>query len=391
MKNKVKISNFIVIFGAAAFLLFLSIGTLITPDVGFSANENRYLQARPEATVQNILSGRFESQAEDYLSDQIIGRERWVEGKSLTEAALGIYDMNGVYLCKGGRVVERFTDGDFSWGQYGRNLQQIVQLKEACQEEGREIPVDLMMVPTAAYIYRDDLPDHALTFDEDRAFAQAETLLEDSLIDLRDVLTAEGEYQTFFKTDHHWTGYGAFLAYKAYGAHLGLDLSGLDYEDVKPEMLSSEFKGTLYSKVLLSNLGIDTIVTPSVGLTADYTVTIEGEEYDSLYFENYLKEKDKYAVYFGGNYDRVDIQVKDAGKDGWSHADGGKLLIVKDSFANSFVPYLLGDYGQITMVDTRYYRDDVSALAKEYDRVLVLYSVSNLAEEKLSLTQALLK
>ena len=140
----------------------------------------------------------------------------------------------------------------------------------------------------------------------------------------------------------------------------------------------------MYSKVLLETLGIDAIETPKIGMTADYQVEIEGREYDTLYFDSYLEKKDKYGVYFGGNYDKVEIQVKNSkGKE--------KLLIIKDSFANSFVPYLLPDFSQITMVDTRYYRDDISELAQGYDRVLILYSISNLAEERLNLTQALLR
>ena len=377
-----KKSDLIFIIGTVVCIGVLSIGTILTPDVSFSENENRYLQERPVLNLQTILNGRYESQMEEYLSDQIIGREKWVSGKSLTEAALGIRDINGVYLCEDGRVVERITESQFNWTQFGKNLQQIEQLQTMLQEE--KISVDLMMVPTAAYIYKETLPQNAMLFDEDKAFRQAKKALGDHLLDLRKPFLAEDMRNTFFKTDHHWTGYGAFLAYKEYMYHLGSSNSDLSYEDMDPQVLTSEFKGTLYSKVLLETLGIDAIETPKIGMTADYQVEIEGREYDTLYFDSYLEKKDKYGVYFGGNYDKVEIQVKNSkGKE--------KLLIIKDSFANSFVPYLLPDFSQITMVDTRYYRDDISELAQGYDRVLILYSISNLAEERLNLTQALLR
>ena len=101
--------SLILISATAAFLLVLSIGTLIKPDVDFSPDENRYLTKKPAISVNNLLDGSFESTSEEYLSDQIIGRQKWVEMKSLTEAALGINDINGVYLCMGGRAVERIT------------------------------------------------------------------------------------------------------------------------------------------------------------------------------------------------------------------------------------------------------------------------------------------
>ena len=97
-----------------------------------------------------------------------------------------------------------------------------------------------------------------------------------------------------------------------------------------------------------------------------------------------LENKDKYEVFFGGNYDRVDIVNKEKGAD-----DKPSLLIVKDSYANSFVPFILDDFSSITMVDTRYFRDSVKdvTLREKFDHVLILYSITNFAEEKLNLTE----
>ena len=149
MKKK----SYILIYAAAAFIIFLSIGTLLIPDVVFSPDENRYLTEKPDFTVKRVLDGTFERKYEEYLSDQIIGRNRWVEAKSLTEAALGINDINGVYLCTGGRAVERITENDFDWSNYEKNLQRIEDFTEICTEQ--EINVHIMPVPTGAYVYRE--------------------------------------------------------------------------------------------------------------------------------------------------------------------------------------------------------------------------------------------
>ena len=131
-----------------------------------------------------------------------------------------------------------------------------------------------------------------------------------------------------------------------------------------------DFHGTLYSKVLLNTLGTDTILAPAYSRRAECTVEIDGETYDSIYFDQKLVEKDKYAVYFGGNYDRVDITCMEG---------DGAVLIIKDSFANSFVPFLTGDYETITMLDLRYFRGSVQELAAEADDILVLTEITNLA------------
>ena len=373
-----KKNNLILISVSAVLLLALSIGTILTPDVDFSPNENRYLQKAPKLTAENILSGQFSEDAESYLSDQIIGRESWVRLKGMTEASLGVRDMNGIYLCRDGRAVERITEEDFDWNQYVRNLNQLAQVRD---DAG--IPMDVLIVPSAASIYADTLPDHALRFDEEKAFEKAEAILGDSLVDLRQTLK-EGALEdgVFFKSDHHWTNYGAFLGYKAWLSHLGVDTSPLTYDMTEPELLSDDFHGTLYSKVLLNTLGTDTILAPAYSRRAECTVEIEGERYDSIYFDQKLDEKDKYAVYFGGNYDRVDITCMEG---------DGAVLIIKDSFANSFVPYLMGDYEHITMVDPRYFREDVTSLASGCDRILVIYSIKDLAEQKMNLAASLMQ
>lgn len=413
--------SWILIITSVLFLAFLCVGTLVTPEVGFSENENRYLQAAPKLTVDHVLNGRFETQAEDYLNDQIIGRSLWVRTMAMTEAVLGVGDINGVYLAADGRVVKRVTEADFDWDRYRKNLKQVAELAESREASGGRLYA--MLVPTAAYVYQNDLPAHAMRFDEDRAFTDAADALGDRLIDLRDAMqdavtdgsaareSADGG--VFFRTDHHWSGYGAYLGYaeflqaraalsnplRADGGEESPTASGgvmipaaAPYAKLAPTVLSDDFYGTLYSKVLLPTLTKDSVETPGAALTAKYQVRLNGETYDSLYFNEYLDKKDKYAVYFGGNYDKVDIEIGAAtGQAAQTASSKGSLLILKDSFANSFVPYLLGDYSRITMIDSRYYRGNVTELAEDYDEVLILYGIDNFAGEKLHLSKSLIK
>lgn len=429
--------SWILIITSVLFLAFLCVGTLVTPEVGFSENENRYLQAAPKLTIDHVLNGRFETQAEDYLNDQIIGRSLWVRTMAMTEAALGVGDINGVYLAADGRVVKRVTEADFDWDRYRKNLKQVAELAESREASGGRLYA--MLVPTAAYVYQNDLPAHATRFDEDRAFADAADALGDRLIDLRAAMQAavrdgsaareSADGGVFFRTDHHWSGYGAYLGYAEFlQARAGVSLSddtsrraadgkaaqiagsesagqearnvngsfaakaAPSYAELAPTVLSDDFYGTLYSKVLLTTLTKDSVETPGAALTAKYQVRLNGETYDSLYFNEYLHKKDKYAVYFGGNYDKVDIEIGETtGQAAQTASSKGSLLILKDSFANSFVPYLLGDYSRITMIDSRYYRGSVTELAEDYDEVLILYGIDNFAGEKLHLSKSLIK
>ena len=60
-----------------------------------------------------------------------------------------------------------------------------------------------------------------------------------------------------------------------------------------------------------------------------------------------------------------------AGKD-----STGRILVIKDSYANCFVPYLTANYADIDVVDFRNYNYGLDKLIADnaYDQLLVLYS-----------------
>ena len=107
------------------------------------------------------------------------------------------------------------------------------------------------------------------------------------------------------------------------------------------------------------------------------TVTrMEGtiEETGTLYDLSKLKEKDKYAMFLGGNHPLIKIE-----KEGTD----GKLLIVRDSYSDSLAPFLTAHYGEIYLWDFRYNKENISDFIKEQeiDNVLICYSVDNFCED----------
>ncbi len=156
------------------------------------------------------------------------------------------------------------------------------------------------------------------------------------------------------------------------------------------EAAINDFRGTLYSKTL------DDSVTPD---TIDYYVLADGEpnvkltsingadvkKYDSLYVREYLDVKDKYSGFTGPNVPIVTIETD---------VDTDKtLLIIKDSYAHSLVPFLSKHYKKITMVDMRYINTDLNRFVKldDYSQVLFMFNVISFAEDngltKLGLTK----
>ena len=93
---------------------------------------------------------------------------------------------------------------------------------------------------------------------------------------------------------------------------------------------------------------------------------------------SYLTKKDKYASYLGGNFAQLKITSDSAerGKE--------KILVLKDSYANSMVQYLADKFDEVYMVDLRYsHFDAVSEMVEKYgiDRVLLVYNVDFINED----------
>ena len=353
-----ELAPLLAIFG---ILVGLALASLLTPEREFSPNENRYLQLKPELRWATLMDGTFTKKAEDYVSDQIALRDVWMESASLVQRAALRLEINDTWLGRSGRYFAKVTPDTFDTAQYEKNLAQVRTFFDSNPDKDCRV----MMVPTPAYMLRDDLPANAPLFDAAGCFDTLLDTLGSQAIDLRPALTADAA-DMYYRTDHHWTSEGALAAYGAWCA-----ATGHRQQDWALEPASTTFRGTLYSKVLLPDSPYDRVSIASDAVIR--SMDCDGEVSDSLYSLAALEEKDHYKIFMGGNYAKV---VIDTGAD-----TGRSLLVVKDSFANSFLPFLVRDYDTITVLDLRYFREGVQPLADEADDVLVLYELTNFAAD----------
>ena len=190
-------------------------------------------------------------------------------------------------------------------------------------------------------------------------------------IDVLPALTEHKEEYLYYRTDHHWTTLGAYYAYQQFCETLGL--TPFDRNAHTAETCE-DFYGTHYSKTRTWNAEPDTITWYDLqnSLTV-WNVTGPGQPTEGtttgLYDLDKLKVYDKYAMFLHGN-------------NGLSRVEGdgeGKILVIKDSYANSFVPYLTANYAAIDVVDFRNYNYGLDQLiaANDYDQILVLYSYAS--------------
>lgn len=350
------------------FCLFLGgflVWHVLLPDRARSETENRTLAQRPVLTWSALADGSFTRAAEDYFADQFPLRDSWTGLKARSEQLLGKREFNGVYLCGDTLIAEVNPPLD---GLEEKNLGHVARLAERT-----EIPVYLGLIPSAAEIWREKLPEGAESWDQ-AAFIQRTSALEGvEPIDLLTALRGHEEEGIFYRTDHHWTTLGAYYGYAAVMEALGRGEETLEPEEAKKWELpvSNGFQGTLYSQSGIHWLEPDSIEfwVEENGLSV--TSWRDGTPKEAGVYEyDYLGEKDKYSAFLGGNQPLCVIR----------NGEGtGKLLLIRDSYADSLAPFLARHFGEVHLLDLRYYRGSAAAYAGEngVDAVVILQSVPN--------------
>ena len=344
--------------------LFLIINVIV-PDREKSVQENRMLATKPKFRLSSLISGDYDEKFEAYMDDQFVGRDMWRKLKVTVDRIGGSRLENGVYIGTNGQLLEQIEVADEN------HLAANIKAIKSFSESQSKIPVSMMLVPDAANVLNHSLPSLAKPEDQTQMFSMVRKDLGDSVewIDVSTELNKHKTEKIYYKTDHHWTTLGAFYAFQAAAPSLGIegDLSGkyVSYA------VSDSFNGMLASKSGV-NLGekeqIDIYVPTEedTDLIVDYVD--EGKRSTSLYDSSKLKEKDQYTVFLGGNSSLLDIRTVSTSTK--------RLLLVKDSFANSFIPFLTPYYREIVVVDPRYYSGTINDLMDSYriSEVLFLYS-----------------
>ena len=363
------LSFFGILIGFAAMSIFGEKRT-------FSELENRNLEKFPKFTTEKFFSGDYMDDIEVYTADHFFGRDVFVKFKTMCDLAVGKKERNDVYILND-RLVQRFDPPDEKI-----TAKSIDAINKFAEET--DIPVFMMLVPTAGEIYSDDLPANAPMASEKEFIDSVYRKLSDriSVLDAYTTMKLNQSEYIYYRNDHHWTTHGAYLAYYTAGRKMGytpFEMSSCDIEHA-----SSEFKGSLYSHALYDGIDADTVdyyhCHGGAVFTGEYVYNSpsgEPEFYSEIYHREYLEKKDKYLSFTGANAPVVTFT---------SENSGGRLLIFKDSYANCYVPLLMQNYSKVTMIDLRYvqisWKDFPDTDLSEYDQVLFLYNALTFSTDR---------
>jgi hypothetical protein len=180
---------------------------------------------------------------------------------------------------------------------------------------------------------------------------------------LEKLLDHENE-DLYFRTDHHWTATGAYYAYAAYMKAQGIlpvPLTNYKTAEVKG------FLGSLYSATLNKRLerDPDTIQLYKPNVKYDYYVHYKGPLKMDLLDMAHSTKQNKYRIFLSGDrpWGQISNEIN----------NGLRIAVIKDSFGNAMIPFLLPHYQEIFIIDPRQFDQQLLSFIEKHKINEVLF------------------
>ena len=200
-------------------------------------------------------------------------------------------------------------------------------------------------------------------------------------VSIFDTLKAHANEYLYFRTDHHWTQLGAYYGYVEFCKARGFEPVALDQFDRADY---AGYLGSFYtatnSAALAANPDTVEAYIPRADVNLSFTQTdgqtveswpliADGEQYDTT---------SKYIAYCAGDQPYEEIVNNDM-------TEGPSIVVVKESFGNCFLPFLVNHYKTVYVVDYRSYNGTVTDLVNSTGAtdVLLLNNISMTRNEGL--------
>lgn len=414
-----KASKLKIILAVSVTVLIFIIGLAFFARPTRSENEKRELTPFPEFTIDSFLSGEFTSQVSLWFSDTYPLREMMIEANASLNSLYGIRDeqvigggegddipagpadivFNPTDDGKGESFDGMYINGDTAYQLYFFNKQNsdsYVALinKFAAQVEGKAQVYD-MIVPLHYQIsLSEDTIKKYNASDCGDAIDYMYGNLSGSIksVDILPNLIAHNNEYLYFRTDHHWTARGAYYAYIAFCEEKGITPTALsDYRRLQFNgFLGTFYAGAKQPQAMKSNPDFVEAFVP-IGINEEEVFDSNGNKTSELAIVYTGADKydagNKYLTFIGGDQPLIEIhnpKIK----------DGSSIVVVKESYGNAFVPFLVDSYEYVYVIDYRAWSGDLAdfVIDNSIDDVLFLNVVSNTSTgERLRELSAIIK
>ena len=205
----------------------------------------------------------------------------------------------------------------------------------------------VVVTPTSSHFYLPPAARARTTSEEKNLTAIRNALLpEVRFADVIQEMQGHQDQPLFYKSDHHWTGLGAYYAYRAWAKAVGvvpLELSDFDKRSV-PGVAGSFWSLTQAPELRHADKESFYYVPKTVSFDGtQYT----GPQQKTPVPQPFFAEKSRgYIVFLGGDIPLLASNT--------NAGTGRTALVVKNSYGNAFAPYLLPHFDRVVVLDYRY-------------------------------------
>lgn len=345
----------------AAVWGILSMYAILRPSDEISVSERRKLTQKPEVTTENIVSGRFMSQFEDYAADQFPLRDSFRRVKSVSTFGLFMQkDNNGIYIAEGHAAKIEYPLNESSVNSAVSKFRSIYEKYLS----GTDSRVYLSIVPDKHYFLGKN---HGyLSPDYEKLIGIVRNGMDFAeYVDITDSLSID----SYYKTDPHWRQEKITAAADKLSQAMGAEeyISG-DYREITA---GTDFYGAYYGQSALP-LKSESIKYLTNDVLEDCTVyNTETGTTCGIYDTEKLDSRDPYEIFLSGATPLLVITNPNAPSD-------RRLTVFRDSFGSSIIPLLAEGYSEITLIDTRYISGEVLGDYVDFGGSDVLFIYSTL-------------
>ena len=231
---------------------------------------------------------------------------------------------------------------------------------------------DLVVPSSFGVCLSEEVQEELGASDQRSAIRYTHSLIDTSVhvVDLMDLLVSHNAEYIYFNTDHHWTTLGAYYAYQQFCREKGITAHSLDqFETMEfPGFLGTYYYEAEQPRSLAENPDTVTAYIP-MGTNEETYYDENWQEYHWYVVSDVsdYSAGNKYSCFIGGDNPLTEIHNP-------AIQDGSACLVIKESYGNAFVPFLVDHYQHIYVVDYRYYKgESLSTFAPAHGVTDVIY------------------
>lgn len=390
---------------SAFFVTVLCMGGLfsvLVPSSGVSEIENRALVPFPKFSMMSLVEGYFTDSLSLYYSDNFPLREELVQGASSIKELNGIsggvkyYETNGdaegetelidtLEVVKADTLRNKITKDttktnvvDFAKSSSiivyeGKAIQMFSGTAETSRRYAEmvnlykrtfdSLDIYCLIAPTPIDFYLPKEYKRSSNYEKSNIDAVKDAL--DSTVVFGDAYSEIAKHTDryiYFNTDHHWTGLGAYYAYRGFCQSAGFQ--PYDLNQFEKKKLKKKFLGSLYGITLDKRLRDvkDSIEYYKLPIpTKTYRYNLDSQRFEKT---NLFANVSNYANFLGGDHPLIKIE---------SEVNSQKLLIIKDSFGNAAAPFMALHFGTVYVMDYRYYDVNLPDFVKIHGITAIMF------------------